>query len=166
MINQVAQFSKVTLEQAYSLLPPEVCIGPDCNHIYTWENLPMPTRATLGSAGYDIHTPIDFTLYPGQSMLVPTLLKTTILPGWLLTVVPRSGHGMNGLEITNKIPVIDSDYTGHIMLAFTNASPHTAFHFDRYDRCCQGVFLPHGITTDDNPRDNIRGAGGFGSTGK
>ena len=47
-------------------------------------------RATAGSAGYDFKSPITFTLYPGETIKIPTGIRVAIDEGWVLKVYPRS----------------------------------------------------------------------------
>ena len=37
-----------------------------------YEEIRMPVRATVGSAGYDFYSPLDFVLTPGQTIKIPT----------------------------------------------------------------------------------------------
>lgn len=128
----------------------------------------MPKRASNGSAGYDIITPIDLHLESNKSVVVPTGLTSEIENGWVLFIVPRSGLGCKyGVRLLNTVGVIDSDYRGQILLKFT-AEKDIVIHAG--DRIAQGIFLPFGVVEGDTlvDNDNIteRGAGGFGSTGR
>ena len=37
-----------------------------------WAELPLPRRATVGAAGYDFVCPVNCTLQPGETTLIPT----------------------------------------------------------------------------------------------
>ena len=131
------------------------------------EDVILPVRATSGSAGYDIRTPFAFTLEPGQSTAICTGLRCFMQPGWVLMIFPRSGLGRKyRLRLDNTTGIIDSDYyysqnQGHIIVPITNCGDKT-LTLSKGESFCQGVFVPFGITYDDNAtavRD-----GGFGST--
>lgn len=134
------------------------------------EDMPIPIRFTLRSAGYDIYSPYEFTIKPGEWLYMPTFLSCQIDPGHFLTVVPRSSHGLMGLEILNKFPVIDEDYfenptnDGHIVIGFKNTHPIHEFRFAQYDRVAQALFLPYATQNPDNVAESAR-SGGYGSTG-
>jgi dUTP pyrophosphatase len=84
-------------------------------------------------------------------------------------ILPRSGLGhKQGLVLGNLVGLIDSDYTGPIMVSAWNrgAAPVTLAPGDRF---AQLMFVP---VLRPNLRDvehfsiaSSRGAGGFGSTG-
>ena len=129
---------------------------------------PLPRRATAGSAGYDFFAPRAFSLAPGETLKIPTGVRARISEGWVLMLFPRSGLGFKyRLQLNNTVGIVDADYfgaknEGHIFIKLTNAGdrllsvrPGEAF--------AQGVFLPFGLTEDDD----ASGArvGGFGSTG-
>ena len=129
------------------------------------EIIKIPTRATKGSAGYDIVTPFDIDLKVGESMKVPTGLKCKVDNGWFLGIFPKSGLGFKySLRLGNSIGVIDEDYynnEGHIWVKIQNDGDKD-FHLDAGKAFCQGIFLPYGITYDDES-EGVR-VGGLGST--
>lgn len=135
-----------------------------------YEELKEPRRATTGSAGYDIFTPIAIRLKPGQTMKFPTGFRVQIENGWALFAFPRSGLGFKyRLQLDNTVGIIDSDYfysdnEGHIFVKITNDSKEDkVVDVSAGIAVAQGVFLPYGITLDDNAIA-VRN-GGFGSTG-
>ena len=146
--------------------------------IFNDENLPslydkitLPSRATNGSAGYDFYTPIDITLKPGQTLLIPTGVRVKVENGWFLAIVPKSGLGFKyRFQLDNTIGVIDSDYyysdnEGHIFVKMTNDNrEQKTLELKAGASICQGIFLPFGITYSDNAT-GIRN-GGLGSTSK
>ena len=132
---------------------------------------PLPRRATTGSAGYDFFSPMDFTLSPGEILLIPTGIRAQIDEGWVLMLFPRSGLGFKyRLQLNNTVGVIDSDYynaknEGHIHLKLINDSRDGRTLVVRAgDAVAQGIFLPFGVTTDDQAGGAREG--GFGSTDK
>ena len=135
-----------------------------------YEEIMMPGRATVGSAGYDFFSPLDFVLAPGQTIKIPTGIRARIEDGWVLMIFPRSGLGFKyRIQLNNTVGVIDSDYygsdnEGHIFIKITNDSnEEKTLSLKKGDGFAQGVFLPYGITSDDETAA-VRN-GGFGSTG-
>lgn len=141
----------------------------DIREIY--DGIVLPTRATYGSAGYDFHSPVAFELKPNETVTVPTGVRARMNEGWVLTLYPRSGLGFKfRMQLNNTVGVIDSDYyysdnEGHIFIKFTNATnENKTISVSKGDGIAQGIFLPFGITEDDNATEKRNG--GFGSTGK
>mgnify|MGYP002514300071 CR=1 FL=1 len=90
---------------------------------------------------------------------------------YVLCLYPRSGLGFKyRLQLNNTVGIIDSDYyysdnEGHILIKITNDSNEgRILSLNAGDGFAQGVFLPFGITEDDDA-SGIRN-GGFGSTTK
>lgn len=131
------------------------------------EAIPLPRRATVGSAGYDFVCPVDVTLSPGDAVTIPTGIRCEMQPGWVLLIFPRSGLGFkHQLSLANTVGVIDSDYfgaanEGHILVRIVNRGNH-AFSIARGERFCQGIFLPHGLAEEETVQAARQG--GFGST--
>lgn len=137
-----------------------------------WEAIQLPRRSTANSAGYDFFFPYGHTEIPaGASIMVPTGIKAYIDPCWVLVEAPRSGLGMTyRLQLDNTIGIVDADYynnkknEGHIFVKLTNDSREgLVCVFEQQSRFCQGVFLPYGITVDDDV--TAEREGGLGSTG-
>ena len=135
----------------------------------TPEQPPLPRRATAGSAGYDFHAPAAFRLEPGDSIRIPTGVRARIAEGWVLMLFPRSGLGFKyRLQLNNTAGVIDSDYynaanEGHIFCKLTNDTRDgKTVEINAGDGLVQGIFLPFGITEDDDA--HAQRTGGFGST--
>lgn len=168
MINKVARFEHVIKEQIEKDIK-------NCNlHAYglkaeDYEKMELPKRATTGSAGYDFYTPMDITLHPGQTIKFPTGIRCYILDGWMLSLFPRSGLGFKyRLQLDNTVGIIDSDYyfsdnEGHIHAKLTNDSKDgKVVVIPKGTAYMQGIFIPYGVTVDDNT-NGVRN-GGFGST--
>lgn len=133
-----------------------------------YENIKLPVRATAGSAGYDISTPVPFRLPPGEGVTIPTGLRVRIEGEWFLMCCPRSGLGVKyRLHLDNTVGIIDSDYyvaenEGHILIKISNGSPDKTLSLSAGERFAQGIFLPYGVCDGDTVY-GIR-TGGFGST--
>ena len=171
-MNKVAKFEKVSYEQFESdwkdtFNKPSLLSDKMIEFIY--DSIELPTRATVGSAGYDFHTPIGFQLRPGETIKIPTGIRCQMNEDWVLLLFPRSSLGFKyQMGMCNTIPVIDSDFffsdnEGHIFIKFVNRGDRT-ININENDRVAQGIFLPYGITVDDNCTDKRNG--GVGSTGK
>ena len=132
--------------------------------------IPLPRRATVGSAGYDFVSPVEVTVPAGGSALIPTGIRAEMEPGWVLMLFPRSSLGFrHALRLSNTVGVIDSDYAfakneGHIMVKLRNPLDEPVT-IGRGERFCQGVFLPYGTAEEDESELGER-SGGMGSTGK
>ncbi|MCH5349375.1 MAG: deoxyuridine 5'-triphosphate nucleotidohydrolase [Oscillospiraceae bacterium] len=135
-----------------------------------YEGIMLPKRATSGSAGYDLFLPCGIMLAPGEGMTIPTGIRAKISEGWVLNLYPRSGLGFKfRLQLDNTVGIVDSDYynsdnEGHIMIKVTNDSRSgRELSLEAGKGFAQGIFLPFGITEDDDA-EGVRN-GGFGSTG-
>ena len=87
----------------------------------------------------------------------------------MLQIFPRSSLGFKfRLQLDNTVGIIDSDYyfaknQGHIMIKITNNSKENkTVEIKAGEAFAQGVFIPFGITVDDNATEQR--TGGFGST--
>ena len=115
----------------------------------------LPKRATSGSAGYDFFAVNGFTLAPHETIKIATGIRVKIDAGWLLAIFPRSGLGFKyRLTLDNTVGIIDSDYfnaenEGHIFIKMTNCGDKP-LAVEAGKAFAQGVFLPYGITEDDD----------------
>ena len=133
------------------------------------QSVPLPSRATAGSAGYDFVCPVDVEIPAGACVTVPTGIRALIEPGWMLMLCPRSSLGRKyGLRLANTVGIVDSDYShaeneGHILLVMEHSRAETVF-LHAGDRICQGIFLPVGLAREEEVVSDR--TGGYGSTGK
>jgi dUTP pyrophosphatase len=167
-MKRIAKFEKVSFEQFQSGFNNLFSVE-ELKEIY--EELPLPKRATKGSAGYDFFAPFDITLAPGQTIKIPTGIRAKMEDNWVLKLYPRSGLGFKfRLQLNNTVGIIDSDYyyssnEGHIFAKITNDSNEgKTVSIKKFTGFIQGIFLEYGITYDDEVEE-IRD-GGFGSTTK
>ncbi|HEY0514469.1 MAG TPA: dUTP diphosphatase [Thermoanaerobaculia bacterium] len=133
-------------------------------------DLPLPSPASPGSAGFDLRAAIDaeLVLRPGERLRVPTGLVLEIPPGWEGQVRPRSGLALrHGIGLANAPGTIDSDYRGEVGVILINLS-EAPFTLKRGDRVAQLV-ISRVETIEWEEADDLegsgRGSGGFGSTG-
>ena len=126
-----------------------------------------PSRATDGSAGYDLHATESFTIAPGQIVKVGTGVRIDFPDGIHGEIMPRSGLAAK-YGIDTLAGLIDSDYRGEIIVILANHG-HSACHFEDGDRIAQIVFrettLPDLLVSEDVIAETARGDRGFGSSG-
>ena len=132
--------------------------------------LPLPQYAKGGDAGADIYSRIDFTLAPGERILVPTGIAIALPDGYVALVHPRSGLAIkHGVTMVNAPGTVDAAYRGELQCILINHDPKESISFKRGDRIAQLVFQrverAQFIEVEHLPGSG-RGEGGFGSTGK
>lgn len=163
---RIAEFRKVSRERYLSDASEVTC---EAQASEAYEKIKMPARATRGSAGYDFYAPYDFALAPGETVKIPTGIRAVMDDGWVLMLYPRSGLGYKyRVMLNNTTGIIDSDYCysdneGHIFIKLYNGGDKR-MEVKEGVAFVQGVFLPYGITKDDDVTA-IRN-GGFGSTSR
>ena len=170
-MQRIAKFEKVSRENFLAAIKEDFSQYSEADASAMYEELPMPRRATTGSAGYDFFAPFDIVLAPGETMKIPTGIRCRMAEDWVLQLYPRSGLGFKfRLQLNNTVGIIDSDYyysdnEGHIFAKITNDSNEgKTLSVKRGEGFMQGIFLQYGIVEDDCATE-IRN-GGFGSTTK
>ena len=84
----------------------------------------QPSYAKAGDAGMDVYAVEDITIYPGETVIVPTGIKCAIPLGYEFEVRPRSGLSVKTpLRIANAPGTIDSGYRDEIGVIVTNTEP-------------------------------------------
>ena len=130
----------------------------------------LPVQGSAAAAGFDLCACLQapVTIYPGETVMIPTGLAMEIPEGYAGLIYPRSGiASKRGLAPANKVGVVDPDYRGEFMVAMHNHSSKPA-SIEPGERIVQLVitpFLTASFTEADELSDTVRGAGGFGSTG-
>ncbi len=139
------------------------------------QSLGLPAYATDGAAGADLRA--NFTeearegvvIDPGARALVPTGLRLAIPQGFEVQLRPRSGLALkNGITLPNTPGTIDSDYRGPLGVIMMNAGAEP-FHVTHGMRIAQMIVAPvvqARFDLVDALDSTVRGAGGFGSTGR
>lgn len=126
----------------------------------------MPTKASSGSAGYDIYSSEEIIILPNQRRLVDVGFSMAFDGNMYARIAPRSGLAVKGIDV--GAGVIDSDYRGPVKVLLINNS-QTDFKVNIGDRIAQMIFESLAKNTDfqvvDSLDDTKRGVGGFGSTG-
>lgn len=178
-MNRIAKFEKVSYEQfkkdwvdAFPIKYGDWEDDMIDNMIHNiYNSIQLPKRSTKGSAGYDFHSPDSFVIPSHGTIKIPTGIRCKIDNGWVLQCYPRSSYGFKyGVHLANTVGIIDEDYynannEGHIFIKLVNDSTLAKpIEIRANDSFCQGIFVPYGVTEDDDVTD-IR-TGGIGSTGR
>ncbi|WP_439572693.1 dUTP diphosphatase [Phreatobacter sp.] len=137
------------------------------------EGLALPAAQTEHAAGMDLlaalHEAEPLLLAPGARAAVPTGLKMAIPPGFEGQVRPRSGLALkHGLTVANAPGTIDADYRGEVKVLLVNLGTEPVT-IRRGERIAQLVIAPvvqAQLVAVENLDTTVRGAGGFGSTGR
>ena len=132
--------------------------------------VPLPVPATSGSAGHDVcSAEPDFVLLPGARRAVGTGLVFELPLGIEMQVRPRSGLALkHGITVPNAPGTIDADYRGELQVIMQNLGSDPV-HVRRGDRIAQLVFARYEVPRLEEASElseTVRGAGGFGSTGR
>jgi dUTP pyrophosphatase len=136
-------------------------------------DLPLPSYATTGSAGMDVHAAVPantpMVIEPGNIVMVPTGIAIAVPMGYECQVRSRSGMAAkHGVFALNAPGTIDSDYRGEVKVILANVGRETVV-IQRGDRIAQLVVAAH-QRVEWQPVSSLdatdRGDGGFGSTGR
>ena len=141
-----------------------------------------PEQMTPGSAGYDLRSPRDYILPPKERIFIPTDLMTQMQPGFHGILLSRSEPALNS-HVHTTVGLVDGDYRGNIGILLYNLHQHIPFHVAQGMRIAQIIFqqtiratfvrvvtpfLDPSALYKSNPFNeppNMKGSGGFGSTG-
>ena len=129
--------------------------------------VPLPVRATRGSACFDLASAEAVELERGRVTLVRTGLRMRCPPGTFLEVRPRSGLSSRGVLMVNAPGTIDSDYSGEVRVPFTYLF-EGPYRIEVGDRIGQvRLVSDEPVVFRPGKVDPVRSrAGGFGSTGR
>ena len=90
--------------------------------------------------------------------------------GYAGLVLPRSGlAARHGIALVNAPGLIDSGYRGEVRVLLLNTDRDEAFEVAVGDRIAQLVLVSYAapeLDEVDGLAESVRGAGGFGSTGR
>ena len=132
-------------------------------------SVPLPSYAKAGDAGADLATRIDFTIQPGERMLVPTGISIALPNGYVALVHPRSGLAIkHGISMVNTPGTVDAGYRGELQVILINHDLTQPVSFKKGDRIAQLVIqkVEHAQFVEvENLPGSERSADGFGSTG-
>ena len=134
----------------------------------TIDDVKMPRRSTVRSAGYDLFAPHEIIVYPGIWTTVDTGVyfdgtEDCGFDNWVFKIYPKSGLSTkHGMKIKNTVPIIDADYRDTIKVSI---SSEAMFTIEKDEKYVQGIFQPFGVLMDEIPPTEER-KGGHGSTGR
>ncbi len=134
-------------------------------------NKNIPEYKTEGAAGMDLCAAIDspVTLKPLERALIPTGIKIELEHGYEAQIRPRSGLSIkHGITLINCVGTIDEDYRGEVCVPVVNLSTET-YTIEPQERIAQMIIArveQAKIEVVTELSETVRGAGGFGSTGK
>jgi dUTP pyrophosphatase len=135
----------------------------------------LPAYETSGAAGADLRANFPagqrdgVTLKPGERCLVPTGLRLAIPEGYEVQIRPRSGLALkHGITLPNSPGTIDSDYRGPLGVIMMNLGDGevTIHHGDRIAQMVVAPVVQAQFEVVEILDETVRGAGGFGSTGR
>ena len=133
------------------------------------EDIKLPERSTLNSAGYDFFAIEDVTIPAKKLTRVMTGVKCELMPNQVLILANRSSNpSKKGLILANGIGVIDADYYGNpdndgeMGFEFYNILDEDVV-IKKGEKLGQGIIIKFDKTEDDyviKTRES-----GWGSTG-
>ncbi|MEU7892420.1 dUTP diphosphatase [Nonomuraea sp. NPDC049152] len=133
-------------------------------------DLPVPSYAHAGDAGADLVAAADVELMPGERALVGTGVAIALPDGYAAFVHPRSGlAAKHGVTLVNAPGTVDAGYRGEIKVTLLNTDTKEAVRLRRGDRIAQLVVQRverAAFYEVDRLPGSVRGADGFGSTGR
>jgi len=133
----------------------------------------MPTYATDGSGCFDFYAcwDRDIKQYWSDNIVVPTKISIAVPENHVLMIFSRSGHAFkSNVRLANCVGIIDADFRGEIMLKLTQDNDYSDdCPIESGMRIAQGMIIPVPkieFLEVEELSETVRGAGGFGSTGK
>jgi len=137
------------------------------SYVLVTKDAKVPTRATNGSAGYDVYSPSDVVIKAHTTIRINLGIKIMPPVGHYARTSCRSSFATKH-QVLCPADVIDPDYTGCIHMCLTNLSA-SDFKVNKHDRVGSIVFEKYAadVTWKKVPMlpVTVRGCNGFGSTG-
>ena len=135
------------------------------------ENAKLPAYGSMYAAGADLYAceenPVEIPA--GETRFIHTGIAVELPLGTVGLVYARSGLACKqSLAPANKVGVVDCDYRGEVMVALHNHGSETRI-VNGGDRIAQFVIAPYYVAEFEESAElseTVRGAGGFGSTGR
>ena len=134
-----------------------------------YDDIVIPKRNTMYSAGYDFYIPYDLTIKSGEIVKIPTGIKVMLNSDEFLGIYIRSSLGFKyNLRMCNQVGIIDSDYydnidnEGHVFVKLKNEGDSDIV-LKKNDRFVQGIIQKFYVVDNEDNLMNTR-VGGIGST--
>src|SRR3974390_2462142 len=130
--------------------------------------LPKYAHGPGEDAVMDLHAVERVTLEPGVPSLVPTGLTVELPPGFEAQVRPRSGLALrHAITMPNAPGTIDPGYRGELRVILLNLG-REPYRIRAGDRIAQMIVARYEPVEwrETELAASLRGAGGFGSSGK
>lgn len=90
----------------------------------TSENAQIPKYAHVGDGAVDLYSPADYTINPGETVIIPCDIKVALPYGYAFLIHPRSGtSAKTKLRVANSVGLVDSQYKGVIGVIIENIEP-------------------------------------------
>lgn len=140
------------------------------------EGAQLPLRKHYDDAGADLHSFEDVLIPAGEQRMVGTGVSIKLPEGTVGFITPRSGlAGKHGLTVLNAPGTVDAGYTGELKVILINHSKED-YTVNVGERIAQLVVQPvlfpafRSVESLEPAGEGnglpVRGAGGFGSTGR
>lgn len=131
---------------------------------------PLPSYATLMSAGMDLYAHVDGTItVPAHSRkLIPTGLYIELPSGYEAQIRPRSGLALKeGITVLNTPGTIDADYRGNVGVILFNSTDVDFVVPNKFKIAQMVISKYEQIEWEEVAElsDTERGTGGFGHSG-
>ena len=135
------------------------------------KNAIIPTYGSEYAAGADLYAciPNELTVNPHETVLIPTGIALELPVGYAGLIYARSGLATKrGLAPANKVGVVDCDYRGEVKVSLHNHSeiPQTVAVGERIAQLVITPYITAQFIECEELSETVRGAGGFGSTGR
>ncbi len=128
-----------------------------------------PERSTEQATGYDLRCMADFSVPAFSAVVIPLGFAMQVQSnGALIDAQIRPRSSMSSKGINTPIGTIDLDYRGEVKVCLQNITPKV-IDFKQGDKIAQLVFTIYDTPTVQLKTEltaTVRGAGGFGSTGR
>jgi dUTP pyrophosphatase len=136
--------------------------------IHTDAHLPAYAHGPQEDAGMDIRCIEGALLEPGVPQALATGLALEIPSGYEVQIRPRSGLALkHAITLPNSPATIDPGYRGELKVILLNLG-RAAYEIHAGDRIAQMVVAKYEAVewAETDLAESVRGAGGFGSSGR
>ena len=132
-----------------------------------------PQKGTKKSQGFDLFAPIWETIYPGQTLVIPTGIRVEVPENHFMYISSKGGPAAkHNIFVLNSPGLLDEDYRGEILvilhMALNGDEDQKSYMIQTGEKIAQFVILPYpeveleeGVVS----KDTERGEGCLGSTG-